>query len=53
MQGEVWPNKGMEVVWGRCGGGGYGEGEIRSGRGETDDKTQCRAGHDCGRGGWV
>lgn len=50
MQGKVWPDEGVEVVWGRCGGGGDGEGEIRSGRGKTDDETQCRAGHDCGRG---
>lgn len=51
MRGEVWPDEGVEVVWGRCGGGGDGEGEIRSGRGETDYEMQCRAGHGCGRGG--
>ena len=39
----MWPDEGVKVVWGRCGGGGDGEGEIRSGRGETDDETQCRA----------
>lgn len=49
MQGEVWPYEGVEVVWGRCGGGGDSEGEIRSGRSETDDDMQRRAGHDCGR----